>query len=297
VPRTPPTSNAAVSLALVALAAMLWGLSGGLAGFLMERGWDPLLLSLHRSAFGFVVIAVWLIAVRRKPFRPSPALVGWAVLAGLGVAGNFGFYALGIQTVGVAVAVTLMYAAPAFVFAVSIALGMERATWDKAVAVVGVLAGLALLTEIHTAGLGAVSTWGMAFGLLAGLSYAVFLFAFKAAARTGSAMQAIAIALATATVALLPWVEGEALGASLVSADLPWLVLLGVFGAGLSFIAYIIGLRGTVPTVAAVLALVEPVTASLFGVLVLGETLSPVQVAGMAVILVGVGAVGARGGR
>lgn len=280
-----------VSLALVALAALMWGLAGGVAGILMARGWEPLLLSLHRGLFGLACIALWLLVARPAPARPSAALVGWALVAGVGVAGNFGFYFMSIRSAGVAVAATLMYSAPAFVFLTSVLLRMERATPGKALAVAGVIGGLGLLTGVSEAGPGAVEPWGVVAGLLAGVSYAVFLFGFKAAARHGPAAQGLAIALVTEILVLLPFVDRTVLWTSLGAADLPWFVVLGVFGAGLSFLAYIVGLRGTAPTVAAVLALVEPVTASLTGVLVLGETLSAPQLVGAGLILASVAVV------
>jgi drug/metabolite transporter, DME family len=61
-------------------------------------------------------------------------------------------------------------------------------------------------------------------------------------------------------------------------------------GSGLSFIFYIVGLNHTAPAVASVLAMVEPVTASLFGVAVLDESLAGLQIIGMALILVTVSA-------
>jgi drug/metabolite transporter, DME family len=60
---------------------------------------------------------------------------------------------------------------------------------------------------------------------------------------------------------------------------------LGVLGAGLSFILYIVGLKQTAPAVASIVAMVEPVTAALFGVLILGENLVGMQIFGMLLIL------------
>ena len=54
----------------------------------------------------------------------------------------------------------------------------------------------------------------------------------------------------------------------------------------LSFILYIVGLKHTAPAVASIVAMVEPVTAALFGVLVFHETLVGVQIFGMGLILV-----------
>ena len=59
-----------------------------------------------------------------------------------------------------------------------------------------------------------------------------------------------------------------------------------------------IGLEKTPPAVASVLAMLEPVTASLFGVLVLGESLTSVQMVGMVLVLFAVtGLSAASGGR
>lgn len=47
-----------------------------------------------------------------------------------------------------------------------------------------------------------------------------------------------------------------------------------------------VGLRSTAPAVASIVAMVEPVTASLFGVVVLDQGLGALQVVGMGLILV-----------
>ena len=62
--------------------------------------------------------------------------------------------------------------------------------------------------------------------------------------------------------------------------------LSGGIGAGVSFVLYIVGLRNTAPAVASIVAMVEPVTASLFGVAVLHENLAALQYSGMGIILV-----------
>ncbi len=58
-----------------------------------------------------------------------------------------------------------------------------------------------------------------------------------------------------------------------------------MLGAALSFILYIIGLNHTAPAVVSIVAMVEPVTASLFGVVVLDERLVAIELVGMGLIL------------
>lgn len=49
-----------MSTAFVILAALSWGLSGGIAGILIARGWDPFVVSFYRGAIGLVFVLVWL---------------------------------------------------------------------------------------------------------------------------------------------------------------------------------------------------------------------------------------------
>ncbi len=51
---------ARLSTALVVLAALCWGLSGGIGGVLMADGWDPLVVSFYRGAIGLVFVLAWL---------------------------------------------------------------------------------------------------------------------------------------------------------------------------------------------------------------------------------------------
>lgn len=70
------------------------------------------------------------------------------------------------------------------------------------------------------------------------------------------------------------------------SSDIGWFLLLGGVGAGISFIFYVIGIRSTTPTTASMVAMIEPVTASLFGYLFIGDHLTIIQLVGMVVILI-----------
>ena len=88
-------------------------------------------------------------------------------------------------------------------------------------------------------------------------------------------------------VLVWPAQTGEVMAAAR-SAEWPLFACLGVLGAGLSFVLYVIGLNYTAPAVASIVAMVEPVTASLFGVVVLQEALVASQVLGMGLILVAV---------
>ena len=274
------------STAFVAIAALFWGLSGGIGGILMADGWDPFTVSFYRGAIGLLFVLVWLAFRSRGSGLASRLLWFWSAIAGLGVAGNFAFYFVSIAEGSVAVAATLMYCAPVFVYLMSFTLRLERPTPLKWIAMAIVMLGVMLLTRIYGIGSGSVTPSGAGAGLLSGLSYAVFIFGFKHAAPHGSP-QAILVIAFTVLVTILIWPsDTDQTVAALSTPSWPLFAALGVLGAGLSFILYIVGLKHTAPAVASIVAMVEPVTASLFGVVVLDESLVGSQIFGMALILV-----------
>ncbi|MFC7785154.1 DMT family transporter [Rossellomorea sp. GCM10028870] len=273
-------------IGLVMLAAICWGISGGIADVLMNKGWDPIVISLYRGVVGFICFFVWFLLRFRQNRGISTRLYIWSLIAGVGFAGNFTFYFLSIEASSVAVAATLMYTAPVFVLLISFLLRIEDSTWFKWGCITGVLLGIILLTGAYNTESISVSFLGMAAGLAAGLSYALFIFGFKNASSIGNPHTTLTIAFFSFCLILFLFTDKGEAAAVLASRDIGWFLLLGILGAGLSFILYVTGIRWTTPANASMVAMVEPVTASLFGVLVIGDQLTGIQIVGMVVILV-----------
>ncbi len=271
---------------LVVLAALFWGVSGGIGGILMADGWNPFVVSFYRGAIGLLFVLVWLLLRPRRSGLANRRLWFWSTIAGLGVTGNFAFYFMSIAQGSLAVAVTLMYCAPVFVYLVSFALKLESPTMLKWAAIAVVMLGIVLLTQVYDISESSVTAIGVGAGLLAGLSYAVFIFGFKYAAPHGSPQAILSIAFSVITISLFWLGDADQVAAVLYTPDWLLFAVLGVLGAGLSFILYIVGLKHTAPAVASIVAMVEPVTASIFGVLVLNENLVGPQIVGIGLILV-----------
>lgn len=269
------------------LAALFWGVSGGIGGMLLERGWDPYLIALVRGATGLLFMAGWLVVHprRRTEFRCG-SLWFWSALAGLGVAGNFTLYFISVEHASVSIAAPLMYCAPVFVFVASFLLGLERPTLLKGIGIALVLIGVGLLTGIHDLEAAEIGPMAIAAGLGAGAAYALFIFAFKFAAARGSAPAVLAIAFLVLVAVLLVPAGPDQAAAALTSSAWPLFLALGILGAGVSFVLYVVGLRSAAPAIASVVAMVEPVAAAVFGVTVLGDRLTAMQYAGMGLVLI-----------
>ncbi|MAL49920.1 DMT family transporter [Methylophaga sp. UBA4204] len=270
----------------VVLAAMCWGLAGGIGGILTAEGWSSLVVSFYRGIIGLLFVFLWLILRPNNSGLANWRLWFWSVIAGVGVAGNFAFYFRSIAEGSVAVAVTLMYCAPVFVFLISFAFKLERASLFKWCAMAMVIMGVMLLTGLYDIDTDDVTPVAAGAGLLSGLSYAIFIFGFKYAVPHGSPQAILFIAFGVLVSILIGFVDIEQTVSVLSSPNWFLFVLLGVLGAGISFILYIVGLKYTAPTLVAIVAMVEPVTASLFGIVVLDENLSALQFFGMGLIIV-----------
>ena len=82
---------AGASTAFVALAALCWGVSGGIGGILMADGWDAFLVSFYRGVTGLLFVVIWLALHPLESGLSDRRLWFWSAVAGLGVAGNYAF--------------------------------------------------------------------------------------------------------------------------------------------------------------------------------------------------------------
>ena len=276
-------------------AAILWGLLGPVAVVALRAGVAPLEIAFWRAAIaGTLFAAHALVAARvRSRRRPAasparPAFVSRADLPAVGAFGLVGvslFYAsylLAVQHGGAALAAVLLYTAPAWV-AVLARLSGDALGTRRAVAVALTVAGVAL---VATAGAGElrVTTPALAWGLVAGWSYALYyLFGRRYFARYDAAA-VLGIALPVGAAGLLPLVHLRALTSGSWLALL-FLAVVPTYGA---YQLYAAGLRRIDATRAAVVATIEPVVAAAVAWLAFGDRLAPIGYAGALIVLAGV---------
>jgi len=252
---------------------------------LIAGGWNPLVVALFRGILTFAFAAIWFAISAKKGELASAHLWFWSTFAGIGVTGAFSFYFMGMDEGSVAIAATLLYSAPVFVCLAAFLSGSEKISIPKALGLLPVVAGVALLTGIYSRAKIGVSVTTVAIGLLSGVSYAAFIFGFRNASAHGSPQSVITIAFAVECLFLLAIVGQEAWGKPLNYADSGLFLLLGLLGGGPSFLLYIIGLKLIQPSLAALSGMAEPITAAFFGFLVLDQFLSTPQLVGAILVI------------
>ena len=129
--------------------------------------------------------------------------------------------------------------------------------------------------------------WGIALGLLAGLTYASYAWAARAMIDSGVHSQAaIGGIFGLGALLLLPslFFTGDNLFSSTGNALVS--VYMALIPMTLGYIAFGYGLRHINASSASLLTLMEPVVAAILAVLIVGEVISPLGWFGMLLIMV-----------
>ncbi|RLK62140.1 EamA family transporter [Actinokineospora cianjurensis] len=289
-------SHRARGTLFILVASTAFASSGPLAKPVMQAGFAPEQVASARAGLAALMLLVGVAVVRPSVLRVRRE--HWRVVVAYGLIGvaavQFLFF-LAVSRLPVGVAMLLEYTSPVLV-----------ALWVRFVRRVRLPALSWLGTGLALGGLALVSqVWsGLALdavGLLAGVGAALcsagyYLLGEKGAGEQhpiGMVTWGMAVGAAGLFVLAPPWeMPLDRLGAParLGGAELPIWVLLVTVAAVSTAIAYALSttsLRDLPSQVASVLALSEPVVATLLAWLLLGEVLEPVQIAGMVVLLGG----------
>ncbi len=194
----------------------------------------------------------------------------------------------------IALVLMLFYTYPAGVAIVDVALGHERITRTRLVALGLSFGGVVLVLAGGLAGTdgSAIQPAGIALGLVASASQVVFVTASRSGYRSVPADAATLVILGTAVVGsaavALVVGQGDALLVPLRTAG-PWpfILLAGIAAAGISSLLFLTAIRRIGGTRTGILMLLEPVVGVLLAALVLGEALAPIQAVGAALVLAG----------
>jgi drug/metabolite transporter, DME family len=280
-------SKSVTALLCLSLSGVLWG-AGGLVGALLGKasGATPLSVAAFRLlAGGGLLVAVHVVTRRRWP-RGRAA---WAriTITGLLSAGFQAAYfcSIALSSVSLATLITIG-GVPVIVSAAGMALGRERPT-RASLATLGIaLAGLGLLVGVPGGGFSGtamLASAGLALASAAGFAAMTLIGASPVPGLDDQALTGIGSALGG--LALLPLAAAIGGIAFRSSAEAIWLVAaLGIGPTALAYTLYYRGLRSASPTTAALLTLLEPLTAALLGAAVLGDRLGLAGIAGAALL-------------
>ncbi|MFE9370986.1 DMT family transporter [Streptomyces sp. NPDC006711] len=303
-------------LLYLAFAGFAWGTAGAAAALVFGASdLGPLALSFWRCAGGLVLL-LGAMALRRRPARPAaPARPGVSAAAaisatpatprdprrrrllrvlgsGIGLMIFQSAYFAAVEATGLAVATVVTLGAGPVLIALGARLVLgERIGGPGVAAVAGALAGLAVLWVGN--GGGTVRPAGVLLALVSAAGYAAITLLTRWLGREGGAgdpSATTAWAFGVSALCLLPFAAGEGLLPHTGEPVRVVVLLLYVAAVptALAYALYFAGAAVVRSATVSVIMLLEPVSAAVIAVSVLGERVTAATAAGTALLLLAV---------
>lgn len=274
--------------ASILVAAALWGIIGVWNRRLMAGGLSPYSIVVVRNCGGLVLLTAVMALRDRSVFRVERQHLKYFFGTGVVSVVLFTVCYFSCQEIcSLAVASILLYTAPAIVVVLSALLWREPVTKKKLLALGLTLVGCALVCGVFSGAL-TVTGGGIALGLGAGFFYALYsIFGRYALAHYGPMTVTVWTFVFAGVVSLALVHPGELAALAQPSLALTAVGLV-VCSTVLPYILYTRGLARVEAGKASILASLEPVVASVAGVVLFGEPMSPLTAAGIVCVLAGV---------
>jgi drug/metabolite transporter (DMT)-like permease len=211
-----------------------------------------------------------------------------ALAVGLGAVGysaQAGAYFVALTRLDASLLSLLLYTFPAMVTVAAITLGRERGSRRKTGALVLASGGLVLV--LAGAGAGALDPLGVLLGIAAAVVYTTYILTSSGvAARVGPLLlSALVCTGAATTLTIATAVAGDLHPGNLTATGLGWVTAIAVVSTVGAVSLFFAGLNRVGPTTASILSTAEPVTTVVLAFLAFGESLSPVQLGGGALVV------------
>ncbi|BAL87581.1 putative integral membrane protein [Actinoplanes missouriensis 431] len=284
---------------LCLLSAVCFGALGVFGKLAFEAGVSPDTLLLVRFGLAALLLASFPLLRRRPEVRtktPGTLLAAALGLGALGYAAQATLYFEALQRMDASLLSLVFYLYPLLVTVTAVALGRDRLTGGKVVALLAASAGV-LLVLLGAGGV-AIDGTGVALAFGSALTYTGYILCSDRVVRRMPPVRLTTLVLTGAAAALAV----RALVAGGVGLDFRadgWLWLTGIVlvSTVLPIVAFFAGLRRTGPSTAAILSTAEPVVTTALAAALLGETLTITQLTGGLLVLSSVVILQRRTGR
>ena len=301
-PTPPRDRRPLLGYAMVSTAAILFAVNGTVSKVILSSGISSVELTQIRSTGAFVGFALVVLLTAPRRFRVGRRELRFLIVFGVtGVAFVQWLYFVSIHRLPIGIALLIQYVAPLLVaLFVRLVLGrkVRRRIW---VALALALAGLGLVVEVWSTGL-QLDAVGLAAALGGAVAYAAYILMAEHGVRRRDPVSLSAYGFGFAALFWLvvrpPWLfpadrvdDSVSLLGNLERFEAPvWLLLLFVVVVGtmITFGLVVTALRHLPATRVGIVAMLEPVVASVVAWAWLGESLGAWQLAGGSVVLAGI---------
>ncbi|MGA4718960.1 DMT family transporter [Fictibacillus nanhaiensis] len=270
----------------VAIGASLWGIIGFFVKELSQAGFTSLQIVFLRAASAFLLFLAWIIVQNSSLLKIDVKDIWYFLGTGILSVSFFNWcYFTTIQTSSLAIAAILLYTAPAFVLVISAIVFKEQLTRQKLFALAATFFGCTLVSGLFSAQL-ELSMLSLLIGLGAGFGYSLYSIFGKLASRK---YETLTISIYTFFFAMLALFPISGISSADIQVYSPS-VLMNVLGLGLfptvfAYWFYTQGLQQIDASKASIVSTIEPVVATLMGMMLYKESISVVQGIGILFVL------------
>lgn len=272
---------------LILAAALSWGWIPVFSRIAYQYGSNPQTAAAFRSFVAAPVFLIWLLAkgsLKQFKLKDLPIYLVYGIVA---YAGTCYFYMAAVQLLTSAMAAILLYTSAAFIIILNRLIYKDAITRDKIIALLCTFFGCFLVVRAYDPGAFLGNMKGILFGLASGLCYSMTTvmgtsLRKKNPGEVNSGLMTIFGALVFLIVCP-PW-KGPAPSLPLMGAYLGLGIVCSVMGFGF----YLKGMeQGIDGGVAGIIAMIEPVAATILGCLFFRDAIAWPQIVGIAVVLFG----------
>lgn len=275
----------------IIIAATLWGTAGIFVRTIEETPVTQLQLVFGRMLFSCSLMAGLILVKDRSLFKIKLKDL-WIFICG-GVLSivffNFCYYTTMSYT-SLSVAAVLMYTAPFFVMIISVFLFGEKLRINKCMALIVAFVGCCAVSGVFSES-ESIGSKALTYGLLTGFGYALYTVFGEIAIKRGYKSFTITFyvflfaAIGSGFICSPVDAVGKAVNEPKIIVVL---LLMAIFNTVLPYLFYTAGLEGVEPTVAPIIAMLEPVVATVIGAVLYKEMPTLLGVIGIMLVLASV---------
>ena len=263
-------------------ALLLFGSNGIVASLIHLSSYEIVLL---RTLIGsLLLIAIFFIAREKLTFYKYKTQSIFLAVSGIAMGTSWIFLYEAYDEIGVSLASLAYYCGPVIVMILSPFLFGEKLTRIKVCSFLIVLVGIFLVNG--TAFENGVSVWGLACGLLSAVCYSLMvMFNKKANDITGLENSMLQLFMAFITVAIFVGIK-QGYRMQIDTQSIIPILVLGLLNTGIGCYFYFSSIGKLPVQTVAICGYLEPLSAVVFSVIFLKETMLPIQIIG-AVLIIG----------
>lgn len=276
---------------LILLAGILWGSMGLFVRPLNAKGLSSWDIVFVRAFLTMVFMAVLILVKDRSLFKIKLKDIWCFIGTGLLSIVFFNLcYFKEITIAPLSIAAILLYTAPAFVMVISAFCFKERLTKRKIAALFLSFLGLMFVTGVFSSG-ERLTIKTLFIGLGAGLGYALYSIFSRYALEKGYSSFTISFyTFLLASISTVFFIKpGEVTGVAFSSGSMiVLLIAFALVSTIIPYLTYTVGLKGVENGQASIIASIEPVVATLIGIIWFHEKMSVWVLVGIVLVLIGI---------